>query len=303
MASFAQLHLLPLLQICEQVDISSLLALALTCKRFANIVHSDEHACVWHCRFSSASAFALLTHFRVSLQQLQLLHRPLLTFSELFALERIVLANNSFALTRSTAETSSIAAWRNHLRLNVAVPLALADPPPTLCVALLGAPALTVLALSAALALRSLLDSFPRIAIATNAESTQTFALTPTSQLPVCVCARKFSFARLVDATRLDATDLLLFVASGDAREDTLLVRELLAWDKRPSCRVAVFVSSQTPVEPFKPLMLRASIPTSPPAKSSSSSSSAAATTMQDRPILVLRSLERALQSFEESQF
>jgi len=261
--SFHRLHLLPLLIVCEHLDVASLLALALACKRFANVVHSTAHDAVWRARFAH---FAVAAHFRAA--------HPTLTFAELYALERLVLgaADPPPAAARPPASpAASLSAW---LHSNVGIPLSLLvdPPPPTVWLALLTAPAVTFQSLSGALVLRTLLDSFRPLPLAVRAERFGSFP----------------DFSRF--ARRYSARDLLLFVACGDAHGDSELARHLLNSSSCAPCRVAVFVSAQTAVEPFKPLMLRASMPSSPSTSASASVASSASA------VLVLRSLEQLLQ-------
>jgi hypothetical protein len=262
-----RLPLLPLVLICQRLPLAALAALAATCKRLANVVHSTADASLWRARCLSSTP---VTIFGANF-----------AWRDLFALERLVLHRAlPPRLASASISDASTSAWLlAHVRLAVAPIFAAA--PPVLNVALLGAPRLSPQALAAAHVLRTLLDVFPRLVttVQTNdsadqpsslPQQQQVFVLAPTrAHTPVQV--RVLASHVPLDNVNAPATlvadaaadwadrDAVLFVACGDAPLDTQLTADLLATvDAQLVRRIAVFVPSSIVVDPFKPLMWRA---------------------------------------------
>lgn len=285
-----RLPLLPLLQICHSLPLSSLAALAQSCKRLANVVHgAPTDSSLWrsHCTSSSSSTTSSSSYISIS----QFVFGTALSWRDLYALEQLILQRS---LPRSLATASLSDASTASLllaRMRLAVAPIFVSPPPVLNVALLQAPRIAPLALAAAHVLRTLLDVFPRLVhlhpsddqherTLSQQELQQqrdVFILAPSrSYTPVRVCVLASSVpldnvnapATLVAdaAAEWASRDAVLFVACGDRALDSQLTQDLLATaDAQLVRRIAVFVSPKIDIEPFKALMWRAA--TSSPSK------------------------------------
>jgi hypothetical protein len=284
-----RLPLLPLLQICHSLPLSSLAALAQSCKRLANVVHgAPTDSSLWrsHCTSSTSSSSTSSSSSSTTISQF--VFGTALSWRDLYALQQLIL-HRSLPRSLATASLSDASTASLLLaRMRLAVAPIFVSPPPVLNVALLQAPRIAPLALAAAHVLRTLLDVFPRLVqlhpsddqhertlAQQDQQQRDVFILAPSrSYTPVRVCVLASSVpldnvnapATLVAdaAAEWASRDAVLFVACGVRALDAQLTQDLLATaDAQLVRRIAVFVSPKIDIEPFKALMWRAT-PSSP---------------------------------------